>query len=407
MRGLKKWAVNVGLLCLSVVAVILLGEAILRLTPYKHLLTRDHLLRNYYRSDPVKGFDIRPNVPPILTAVDQQRVEFSIWSNELCCFDEPYRGEPDVILLLGDSFTHSYAPFPDKWGTRIERLLGYRVLKCGVSGYGTQQELLKAQEIIARIRRNPRLIIVGYFWNDSFDDFSFPNLTVVDGFLVNSAKYQDWIKARNFGDLDREFSFWEKLSPRYPLSFTDLTWYFCSQHLITLNLVSKAMMTLFPARSAYADPAKFVPFHHDDGAEVIWQTNAENLKRFREFAAAHQARLLMVIIPANTQVYPFLVPPPGLDLERPNRLLGRFFQEEHIDYLDLLPLFRKYADQTPRPHLSSDKDLYWRYNSHWSIKGEHLAGLLVSRYILEHHLVQVADGERKLKEIQAQLASWR
>ena len=113
-------------------------------------------------------------------------MEYDIWSNELGCFDEPYRGEKDVILLVGDSFTHSYAPFADKWGTRLEKLLHYRVLKCGVNGYGTRQELLKAQEIIARIHRSPRLIIVGYFWNDLLDDSAFPSLTAVDGYLVLS-----------------------------------------------------------------------------------------------------------------------------------------------------------------------------------------------------------------------------
>ena len=52
---------------------------------------------------------------------------------------------------------------------------------------------------------------------------------------------------------------------------------------------------------------------------------------------------------------------------------------------------RTYADQAPRPSLNPDRDLYWQHNSHWSIRGEHLVGLLVSRYILEHRLVQVPD----------------
>ena len=99
--------------------------------------------------------------------------------------------KPIYLLLVGDSFTHSYAPFPDKWGTQIEKLLHYRVLKCGVTGYGTKQELLKASEIIAKVHHQPRLIIVGYFWNDLSDDYSFPSLTVIDGFLVDAAKYKD------------------------------------------------------------------------------------------------------------------------------------------------------------------------------------------------------------------------
>ena len=57
----------------------------------------------------------------------------------------------------------------------------------------------------------------------------------------------------------------------------------------------------------------------------------------------------MVLIPTNTQVYPFLAAHQGIDLERPNKILGRFLKAQGIDYLDLLPLMRTYADQTAAP----------------------------------------------------------
>ena len=78
-----------------------------------------------------------------------------------------------------------------------------------------------------------------------------------------------------------------------------------------------------------------------------------------------------------------------------------------IDYLDLLPLMRSYADEQPRPSLNPDRDLYWQHNSHWSLRGEHLVGLLVSRYILEQRLVQVPDREAKLREISGKLRKLR
>ena len=137
---LSRWALNAGLILLSVIVVLALVEIGLRFTPYRYLLTRDRHLRYYYQADLARGFDIVPNVRGKRLSVDN-RVEFEIWSNELGCFDEPYHGEKQFILLMGDSFTHSFAPFPDKWGTRIEKLLHYRVLKCGVTGYGTKQEL--------------------------------------------------------------------------------------------------------------------------------------------------------------------------------------------------------------------------------------------------------------------------
>jgi hypothetical protein len=123
-----RWALNAGLIFLSIMVVLALVEIGLRFTSYRFLLTRDRHLRYYYQADLAKGFDIAPNVRGKRLSVDN-RAEFEIWSNELGCFDEPYRQEADYLLLVGDSFTHSFAPFPDKWGTQIEKALHYRVLK--------------------------------------------------------------------------------------------------------------------------------------------------------------------------------------------------------------------------------------------------------------------------------------
>jgi hypothetical protein len=407
---LSRWALHAGLVLLSAMAVMVLLETALRFTPYRHLLTRDRHLRYYYQSDLEKGFDIAPNVSGKRMSVDN-RVEFEVWSNELGCFDEPYRGEPDYLLLVGDSFTHSYAPFPDKWGTQIEKLLNYRVLKCGVSGYGTKQELLKATEIIARVRHQPRLIIVGYFWNDLSDDYSFPSLTVSDGFLVDATRYRD-PKTNQLSKekLEKQYSFWDRwFSGTHPLSFGEKIRYYLDQHLIVINLINDGLVRFFPGKkNAFADSTKFLAFQDEPPwARGAWKRHLQNLAAFKDLAAAHQARLLVVLIPTNIQIYPFLAAHQGIDLERPNQILGRFLKAQGIDYLDLLPLMRIYADKTPRPTLNPDKDLYWRQNSHWSIRGEHLVGLLVSRYILEHHLVQVPDNAEKLRQIEGKLGEFR
>ena len=405
---MKKFLTNLGLILAGLAAALVFTEVVLRFTPYRNLLLRDRHIRYYYQTDAAKGFDIRPNVGKIRTSVDNHAVEYDIWSNELGCFDEPYRGENDLILLVGDSFTHSYAPFQDKWGTQIEKLLNYRVLKCGVNGYGTRQELLKAREIIARIHQSPRLIIVGYFWNDLADDYAFPNLTVVDGFLVSSQRYKDQKTGRllNPAALEKQYTFWDRLAGDYPLSFWDMTNYFLDQHLILVNLLNDARMRLLPPPGSYTNPSSFLVFSQEPWVAKAWAAHEENLKAFKELATAQGAELLIVLIPTNIQVYPFLAGEPNLDLERPNRILGDFLRQERIRYLDLLPLFRQYADQSPRKFLSPDRDLYWRSNSHWSVKGEHLAGLLVSRNILENNLVRVANREGKLKEIAEELKNF-
>jgi len=401
----SRGALNAGLIILSIMAVMVLLETALHFTSYRYLLTRDRHLRYYYQFDPVKGFDIKPNVKGIPLSVDN-RIEYHIWSNELGCFDDPYHGERQFILLVGDSFSHGFAPFPDKWGTRIEKLLRYRVLKCGVTGYGTGQQLEKAKEVLGKVNHGPQLIIVGYFWNDISDDYSFPNLTVVDGFLVPSLDYKDPKTGELLmAKLTKQYTLWEKLfSSAYPLSWGEMIRYYLDQHLIMVNLINDAVMRVFPGKKfAYTKPNEFLAFQDETKTGKIWERHLRNLTAFKDLAALHQANLLVVLIPTNTQVYPFLAAHQGIDLERPNKILGRFLTAQGIDYLDLLPRMRGYADETPRPSLNPDKDLYWRHNSHWSIRGEHLAGLLVSRHILEHHLVQVPDQEAKLKEIAEKL----
>ncbi|MCX5892514.1 MAG: SGNH/GDSL hydrolase family protein [Deltaproteobacteria bacterium] len=405
-RKLTKALTNLGLVLASFVVILVFLEVALHFTSYRRLLLRDSQIRYYYRADAAKGFDIRPNVGKIRTSVDNGSVQYDIWSNELGCFDEPYRGEKDVILLVGDSFTHSFAPFEAKWGARLEKLLHYRVLKAGVNGYGTRQELLKAQELIAQIHRSPRLIIVGYFWNDLQDDYTFPSLTVVDGYLVVcDQKYRDPKTNRlDLKVLEKPYTLWDKLTGRYPLGFGKLVNYFLDQHLILLNLINDSLAGLLPPQTSYTNPLDFAAFQDEPWVAQVWGKHLENLKAFQELAASQGAELLIVLIPTNTQVYPFLTGGRKIDLERPNRIVSDFLRKEQIRYLDLLPLFRKYADQTPRQYLSSEKDLYWRANSHFSLKGERLTSLLVSRAILEHNLVQVPDREEKLKEIEEKLA---
>jgi hypothetical protein len=207
----------------------------------------------------------------------------------------------------------------------------------------------------------------------------------------------------------KDYTLWEKLfSGTYPLSWGEMIRYYLDQHLIIMNLINDAMARILPGdKLDYAVSNTFMAFEPEERNRKFWDRHLQNLTAFKDLAAADQAELLVVLIPTNTQVYPFLAPNTDIDLDRPNRVLTRFLKAEHIDYIDLLPLMRAYADQRPRPVLNPEQDLYWRHNSHWSIKGEHLVALLVSRFILEHNLVQVPDREARLKHIAERLNDLR
>lgn len=395
MEKIKRALVNLGLIALSLALILLALEIALRFTPYASMIERDKKLRYYYRADAVKGFDISPNVKKMRTSTDNNSIEYDIWSNELGCFDVPYRGEQDYLLLMGDSFTHQFAPFADMWGTQIDRLLGRRVLKCGVSGYGTKQEYQKAQEIIAQTGNKPSLIIVGYCLNDLDSDIWGNNLTVHQGFLVERSK-----------DLEKRFARWQRFNlPDYPLSFFEMIQYTLDRHSILANMISH--LHSFSKKHSYLSPLEWTTFADPEAQQKAWRSHLENLKMFQKLAAQYHANLLIVLIPLNIQVYPSLIDWGGIDPERPNKVLRRFLTQEGIPHIDLLPLFRNYADHKPGKFLDSEKDLYWRANSHFNIRGNSLAGLLVSRYIIENNLVEVKDKQRRLENIDNKLKKFQ
>jgi len=388
MSTLKKWVGNFGLMSVSIILTLLFLEIILRFTSYVNLLPFSEFPEFYFENDTVKCYDIRKNFSKSIAQVGRNReLLYEIWSNELGCFDTPYNGEGEYAILLGDSFTHAYAPFNDKWGTRIESFLDYRILKCGVTGYGTKQELFKAQEIITQVNHPPKLIIVGYFMNDLQDD------NVFKMYLESPFKYR--IKL-----------FFRTNSILYNMSRITL------KRVLTEipdfeNLIKKTVKKAPFRKNKNTDTAKLPSYAY--AAELdnkpwiqqLWGWHLGNLKEFKVLADSVGAKLLVIIIPVNMQVYSFF--DRILASENPNKILHEFFKREGIVYFDLLPKFRKFADLTPRKKLDSEKDLYFSVDGHWSIKGNHLAGLLVSKHILENNFLDIANKEGKLEDINEKL----
>jgi hypothetical protein len=347
----------------------------------------------YLIKDPLKGFDITKNFPKTITSVGCE-FKYELWSNELGCFDLPYKGEKDYILLVGDSFTFGCAPLQRKWGFMLENTLGSRVIKCGVVDYGTRQEFLKAKEIISRISISPKLIILGYCTNDIANDYrlyrqmgnaGFKDSPTISGsyrFLLQSIveAIRRFIWNRPYlRDFVRE-----RLSPLF-LRIPCL-------RVPMLELKAVSMNDL-----AYYGYPEFA---------FIWQQHLSNLRDFKELAAAQGAGLLIVMIPEKEQVYRFLTKW-RFNPEGPNKSLRAFFKEEGISFIDLLPEFKKRSDQRPRRHLDSGRDLYLRYDNHWNFKGEYLAALLVLQYVLENNLIYVQDRNKKLRDIRDKLADFR
>ena len=419
---IKQWGLNVVLVLFGILLALAAVEIALRVTHYKEYLLRSQFYgypKFYFRADAQSGFDISDNFPArMLHFADGDTM---IWSNEMGCFDYPYQNEENYILLVGDSFTWGYAPFETKFGTIIEKYSGHRVLKCGVSGYGSKQEMIKIRNIAARTGKMPSLIIVGYcIGNDLKDDYLFPHITFQDGYLLNKTIIGDlatgeksvYSGAELKDQLDNWKNFGLNKQPSHPY-LQRLHWWSKQKFLFYNILLEQGFLKnllLHIASGGDTDTSENEHNVFNQGMPYIsldtypWVKNAWNkhlstLNDISEFSKGSGTKVLFVLIPMKEQIYDALRVPGDYHWGQPNEIVKEYFRKHSVAFIDLMPLFRDYVKHMGSKKTGYEQDLYWRNDAHWNIKGNKLAGLLVTKYLIENNLVKVADRQKTEKRI--------
>ena len=56
--------------------------------------------------------------------------------------------------------------------------------------------------------------------------------------------------------------------------------------------------------------------------------------------------------------------------------------------------------------LDAQKDLYWPHDGHLNVKGNRLAGLLISRYVLEQPFLDLHDKNKRLSDVNELLSAF-
>lgn len=424
----RKSLINIGLLTAGFIIAIGIAEIALRLGGFS--LKKEYLYPlHYYKAAGDAGFDHSIDFPSTQFCVDANC--FQIWTNELGCFDKGLSDVKDNIMLVGDSFTWGFASYEDIYGTGVENLIGKRVLKCGVGSYGTRQQLLKAERIHKKLSAakdfRTELIILGYFWNDWLDDYTFPNSTVIEGYAVQSVRVADWksgqLKVTDQTELQRRY---EEVKAEKE-SRVVRTWLIDNSilynYLRNLTFLRNIFVRLgiakqSPSRNAGQFKYYSLPFYGYLGESPSWITEAwnghiGNIRDMKRFAITINAKLLVVLIPDKTAVYEYIQNRAAAtddfeltNIEQPHRNIRDALAKEEVEYLDLLPELRKYADQAPKKALNFKKDFYYPYDPHMSPRGQRLTALLVSEYIVQNDLVDTLLGKeitlRKIKEVLSQ-----
>lgn len=197
MKIIKSIFLNILLVIISIIIALTLIEVILRFTSYKNIGKRNYSIPAYhFKADEILGYDIAQNSKEDIHELFEY--PYKLFSNQYGCFDYEREIPEDYGLIVGDSFTWGYAPLEKKWTTYLEEKSAIFMLKCGVIGFGTKQELIKGKRIVKQIGKNPKYIVVLYVSNDLNDDFFFPSKTVISGNLVGKLKNVDLINGKKY-----------------------------------------------------------------------------------------------------------------------------------------------------------------------------------------------------------------
>lgn len=412
--------INIVFTTFITITIMVLCDLVLGVTVYRHFFYKFYLPPYYFANDNVIGYDMVNNFPETNASVMDST--YKVWSNELGCFDHSFELDTkDFIILTGDSFIWGYAPFETKCGTIIENIIGMRVLKCGLTGSGTKQQKLKIEKVLSNVKHSPKLIILGYYvGNDLEDDYLFPHYSVVEGYKVNKVMLADKQTGKKIiyteDELKRKFK--EIISDQEPeikgsygttkiknwLKKNSVIYILLSENELLHRLKNRSLGAPASAQGKYL-PLYLMQPHNYPWIESAWQTHLESFRELKLLAKSINSKLLIVLIPSRTQVYDFMKPNNSQDIDwnYTNNRVVNYLKTENIDFIDLLPIFRQYADNRPRKVLDSTNDLYWINDGHWNIKGNRLAALLISEYILKNIDININDKEGKLTDIMDKL----
>ncbi len=413
--------VNMALVAMSVIIGILFCEVSFRIVGYTNPVDvkpprKGMAPRFYYVADPVNGHDLAKNFAGgIFFLPDYIRTygaPFPLSSNGLGCRDRSFEPGDGYVLLLGDSFTWGYVALEQTLGVTVEHLIGMRVLNCGVAGYGPRQEAHKLKTVVA-FAGKPRLVIVSYVMNDLLDDYLFSRRTVIDGYMVNKMILTDTTRG------SREIRSDEVLRGRLESILNpdigirgqakDLLGHYSITYDLLLNgealrpVVSRLGLTKPATLSDLEAYKSIVEF---PWLEQAWDEHLENLRALKREVEALGATLLVVIFPDAVQVYDSLRPQQGnLQWEYPNQRLSEFFHQEQIEFVDLLPEFRRDGRCSGGSPSYTSADLYWTHDAHPNVRGNRLAGLLIGRHVLERPFLEVDDKSDRLSKINQLLSA--
>jgi hypothetical protein len=359
--------------------------------------------------DPVVGMRHRPHTRAPMASGTGGQVTVRINSRGYRGREYPWAKAAGFRLLgLGDSFAFGFGvEEDDTYLARLERALSARhaeVINAGLAGMGPDNEarLLAADGPGLR----PDLVLVGFYvGNDLMDAVTGAERTRLRNGapMVPDAILERWYRPLRPGRiLPRPLPRPAPAGLDLPIPFKDaLLRHSHLYRLITgrVGRLQQVWRGLGSDAPASVPVDEFSPFQQEAFClrsyppefDVAWTRAQEALALIKAWCDGHRARLALVVIPTEAQVYPerwsdvrgrFGLRDEDFELDKPQRLLAEHAAAAGIALVDLLPALRAARD-TGGP-LYSRRDIHWTPRGHAVAADEILrqlraSGILPSR----------------------------
>jgi hypothetical protein len=288
---------------------------------------------------------------------------FSIFSNDVGCFDHytiaEIKAAKTYDYFAGDSFAWGYGNYEQNIPSTYEKLSGRFTVKCGIIHSGQRHQFEKFQRTEKLIGHPPKRVILTFYENDVANDYAYPHTTVIDGYEVDTYKFD----TSQFQLVPRDMNLIRQdilagINPKsQSLPIQIDAW--LDQHSMTWNLLKvgakqaqgKELATIYGISEG-------VNYGKDKGygtAEVT-KKNREGLDLWINDAKKNHYELIMILIPpkihhANTYFYGGL---------------RQYLESKNIRYYDLTEPF--YTSK------KRSEELYWLNDGHLSNDGNIFVG---------------------------------
>lgn len=320
----------------------------------------------FYEYDDTLGWVNKPNASGVFYMPDSvSRVKIN---SEGLRDIEHNQSKKKIIQFYGDSFTWGYGVdeidrFTNVFSQELEKKIPntYQVMNFGTTGYGTDQEyLLLKRKGISYV---PAIVIFNYN-NDVHDVSLAVNYTYPKPLFIIE---NDNLKLTNV-PVPQKANWTDRSDPPKKQKWLTYLTYIDDKILRgsrVLNFIRDKLDKLFSSRYSVA--------YYNKTLAVIDSLLLESKKEVEK----NNGKFIIVLIPHKKQVYGHAN---TIEIDH----LVKFGKQKNITVINLLPDLKEIIRVN-----GSKENLYFDYDSHFSVKGNKIVGNLICKKLIEKGVLKV------------------